>query len=482
MFLVPAVLVPAVALASVADPEGFRQEATFVVPTGASEEGPGNAYEANQLAVTYASLLPRDAELLQRVSTMTSVPVSKLKTGMQSRTLGETSILVLSYEGPTQAEVEDVIAAAVASLTSAGGASPAIGSGSLVLTETSPPTAEGSALKSILPLGVMLGLALGTASAVALERAVPRIDSPGHISRALSIPVCSLEDVESEFGVAMLSRWETLSPGLNAVTLVAVRPGQLGVMEEVAKAVAAASSRRGRPTIVISWPSRARSIMGTHEASDSRREPHPSAEESIHSSSLRSGAEGAFPEPGTVRTFRVLVAGSTASGEGGTAMAVGSGFVVLVVPAASKVVDLISTYETLEQFGVPPVWAIFTRRTPSTNDIRAAGEAARLRDEAQRQRQATAKAARQSEMVAAQAREKANRRQEEQRALQEAASNANDIRAAGEEEAARLRDDAQRQLRAGRQAIAQAAHQSEIAAAQAAESAKRRQEAQRGLQ
>ncbi|MDP8927854.1 MAG: DivIVA domain-containing protein [Actinomycetota bacterium] len=68
-----------------------------------------------------------------------------------------------------------------------------------------------------------------------------------------------------------------------------------------------------------------------------------------------------------------------------------------------------------------------------------------------------------------------------ERVLRTAVQSAEEIRAAGEEEVARLRDEARRALQAGQQALAKAAHQSDMVAADAADVRKRRDEAQRML-
>ncbi|HEV2068809.1 MAG TPA: DivIVA domain-containing protein [Acidimicrobiales bacterium] len=69
-----------------------------------------------------------------------------------------------------------------------------------------------------------------------------------------------------------------------------------------------------------------------------------------------------------------------------------------------------------------------------------------------------------------------------ERVLRIAVQSAKEIRAAAEEEVARLQEEARRQLEAGQQALTRAAHQSEMVAGEAAALTTRRQEAQRALE
>ena len=46
----------------------YHGQALFIVPSGATTQGPGGAYEAKTLAITYVNLIPEDEAIVRYVA------------------------------------------------------------------------------------------------------------------------------------------------------------------------------------------------------------------------------------------------------------------------------------------------------------------------------------------------------------------------------------------------------------------------------
>lgn len=294
----------------------YTSEALLIVRSGATENTPGNANEANRLAVTYSQLIPQDSQVLAAVSETLGVELDDAADSISASNDANTSILRVGYTADnSQTAINGARAVANALI----GASPAAtnfrGVGLSRLPDTSTRN-QGSS--SGLPVGIMLGLLLGLVLITALERNNGRIDSIEELERELNCPVTSLQGLSSGAIVGLLQRWQSLArqtrPGQSSFN-VAVVPGQQGqraITQEVAVVFAATAN------------------MSTEEAA------------------TRSNLRLALHAAGVPSTWEV-----------GERAVQDSDLSVLAVSQGTKIKELRRCVEALNDFGSKPSWALF---------------------------------------------------------------------------------------------------------------------------
>ncbi len=186
----------------------YSAQALLDVRSGATQLGPGNAAEADSLAITYAAVIPTDTALLNVVASQLGVPVDAVERNLTVVVERNTSVISVSYKAPTSQMA--LAGATVLAQTISGGLSPtaAIPPGSIVAVQMPKHVTHSGKLNRYgLPLGAVLGLVLGIILVIAAERADPRADKASDLARALSCPAAEVPG-----GISLVELSRILSP------------------------------------------------------------------------------------------------------------------------------------------------------------------------------------------------------------------------------------------------------------------------------
>jgi capsular polysaccharide biosynthesis protein len=316
----------------------YTAEATLVVQSGASDEGPGQAFEATKQAVNLVTVIENDQIIRQHVAATIKVVESTVEDNLGIATRGDTSSLLLTYTAPTPEMALQAVDAAIEVITAQNGYStPPIAPDSVVLVEQSRTTTEsgGSPFSPIFSL--IVGLFLGLILAVIWERNDARIDSAEQLIGLVPAPVSDASVTGPT--PALLRRWVTGFTGsLAKVGLLATPPGHMSSTAWVADWVASAYPEIF-PAVGSPFSSRVVQV-----------EPHDAKPKTARS---RSAAR----EPLDVE---LIAAGTVTGGENGEAAALESTFVVLVVPVGSRTSHVTRSVRTLRQLGIEVGWVLLT--------------------------------------------------------------------------------------------------------------------------
>ena len=317
----------------------FTASAVLFVPSGASVEGPGNAFEANQLAANYAELIPRDEAVLDHVSAASGIDRDDVSDAIAVSTVTDTSIVRVSI---TAADAETAVAAVAAltnAVTSNGVEVPSIPPGSIERSalDTSATENTGRDVDAVL-IGAILGFILGLTLMVIWERSDARIDEPATLRDLLGAPVSDMEVLTADAVDSLVDQWGNMTSSENRqVALVGVMVGQQVVTGSVARRLAVADDSFNPG---LSAPTSAR-----------------------HRARL---------------TF--VVAGAPGTSELGESVVFESGMVVLVVKKGTPIATVEAAAEVLGQIGNGPHWGILASDRPqraarSAKSVRATGGA-----------------------------------------------------------------------------------------------------------
>jgi capsular polysaccharide biosynthesis protein len=223
-----------------------------VVPAGSSNESaPGSANDAEQLAATYAALIPEDERILQSVAGELRLPLDEVEDQVTVINTSDTALLELRFEdADTQRAVDGARALARAVDD---GTSPNIPRRTMsVVHMAREPLADvpGGSRTGLLA-GLLVGLFLGAVAMVFLERADARGDDEREFEDALGLPATALGRRSVGPQVAVIDRWDQIAgrePARVAfvpATRAAARPARLA-----ADALAKAARERGRNVAV----------------------------------------------------------------------------------------------------------------------------------------------------------------------------------------------------------------------------------------
>lgn len=217
-------------------PTSYTADSVLLVPSGAGGTGPGQANEALRLASTYSELIPRDADVLSAVTDVLHVPVQLVATQLSVTPLGDTALLRIRYTSAYRARAllgSRTVANAVVAGVATSDTVPR-GSVRLVsLATDSGITVSGGLTKSTLPIGVVLGLALGTILAVATERSDRRLDRADQICAVLDVPTFDLDHATQGQCAALVRLWRDGGVG-SGPTMVALTGAGVPYAEVVA--------------------------------------------------------------------------------------------------------------------------------------------------------------------------------------------------------------------------------------------------------
>jgi capsular polysaccharide biosynthesis protein len=205
----------AVALAAYAvtsiQKETYTSQALAVVPAGATSDAPGSATDAEQLAATYAAMIPQDGRIQAAVGRKMKLPPKEVEKKVSVVNTSDTALLELRYQDASperSVEGARALAAAVDDNTS-----PNIPRRTLNPVELpSEPLADtpGGDAAGVLA-GLLLGAFRGGVLMVFLERADARGDDDRDFEDAIGLPATSLGRRTAGPQGALIERWEALA-------------------------------------------------------------------------------------------------------------------------------------------------------------------------------------------------------------------------------------------------------------------------------
>ncbi|MGO9560955.1 MAG: hypothetical protein ACLPQS_03695 [Acidimicrobiales bacterium] len=204
--LVVAAVVLAVAgslAVGVAEPTKYVSTVILVVPSGGR---PGAASEADNLAATYAALIPQDQQV--QLAAGSAAGMSSTQAGQAISVTVESGSAILTVRFTAGSAAKAYLGAqAVATAVTGRPVTRAIITGSLVIVaKAQPATSSASSPLKRLVLGGMLGLLLGLVLAVAWERSDPRIDDLDELSELVDSP-CSSGDLAPGAAASLVQDW-----------------------------------------------------------------------------------------------------------------------------------------------------------------------------------------------------------------------------------------------------------------------------------
>ena len=207
--------------------------AVLVVRSGASPSGPGGANDAEALAITDAALLPSDQAVMTQVASQLKVPESTLPHDMTVQALSGTALLQVRFTASSASEAVAGANAVAAAVTGPRPDDRAIGNGSVALVAKAKSATRSTGLaKEALPVGAVLGLAVGAGAALAAERADRRIDDPQGLSDAAGSPVAAMPGGLSSTEIARAIERAARGGG---VTVIPLRDRQLPRARQMAR-------------------------------------------------------------------------------------------------------------------------------------------------------------------------------------------------------------------------------------------------------
>jgi capsular exopolysaccharide synthesis family protein len=168
-------------------PGSYTASMVFVVrSTPGSEISPDGAQD---LASTYAALLPEDDLITQAVSGAVKRRADEVKKSLTALNPVNTALIRVTYEGRSESEASAGMAALNDALTSSTPASPAVRPRSVLPVQEAKVTGPSSPLVAII-LAAMFGLCAGAVLVIALERSDVRVDDRNLLAEhAPDIPV-----------------------------------------------------------------------------------------------------------------------------------------------------------------------------------------------------------------------------------------------------------------------------------------------------
>lgn len=215
----------------------YTAKAVLLVPSGAGDFHPGSAYEAQQLASVYIQLIPRDDTVISTAAANSGLPRSAVVDGLSVARVGDTSLIEVSYSGPSRTTAV-LGATAVARSAVAGSVNiPPYSLSVVSFPDRAVVTNGGPTLTGGL-LGVLLGLVLGVMLAVWMERSDRRIDRADDLAD-FGPPVTTLAALTPSVLDLLVSGWAKPHSASTTVGVLstgdATRPLAAEVASELAR-------------------------------------------------------------------------------------------------------------------------------------------------------------------------------------------------------------------------------------------------------
>jgi capsular polysaccharide biosynthesis protein len=231
-------------------------QALAVVPAGATSDAPGSANDAEQLAATYAALIPQDGRILQRMGRVMELDRKQVERRIDVVNTSDTALLELRFQDRSAARA--VAGARALARAVDDGTSTNIPPKTLnpvrLPDEPLAGGAPGGEAAGLLA-GLLLGLFLGGVLMVFLERADARADADRDVEDATGLPATLLGSRSVGPNVALVERWDGLSS--REPSRVALIPASRGAERATTRVAGALTREAGqrRETDVVLEPS-----------------------------------------------------------------------------------------------------------------------------------------------------------------------------------------------------------------------------------
>jgi capsular polysaccharide biosynthesis protein len=167
--------------------------------------------QANQLAITYAVLIPKDAAVAQTVARELRTTVSAVQSRMSVFNSLQTALLAIDYRGTSASNAVAGTSAILRAISGGTPASPNITAGSIREVFLPSRATSSSGTTVLVAIGVILGIALGALFVLIWERVDPRVDSLEALSQEVGAPTSPLSAISQDGAAALLARWEELA-------------------------------------------------------------------------------------------------------------------------------------------------------------------------------------------------------------------------------------------------------------------------------
>ena len=324
----------------------FSAVTVLTVPGAAANV---NADQANKLAATYAGVIATDDEVLASVGRAIGESRGEVERNLAVVNEQNTSILRVTFKADSARKAAAGAQAVARFVAGPRPASDAIIPSSVraiaIPRNVGEPTENKAAA---IPIGVVLGLALGLVLLVAWERSDPHVRDPRDLSAALGCPATPVDRLSQDAAYALIERWASLTDRVPAH--VAVLPAD------------AATEQAAEQSIDLLLESG----KGAVRYEDGRSGSVP---DDI-------GDRGAHGVADVVLVHAGPVGGETA----GEAVALGCDLTVVVVRQGVSAAELRSLAEDLSDFGIVPAWSLLAPRrwaVPRPRPASAVGAGAR---------------------------------------------------------------------------------------------------------
>ena len=320
------------------DGDDWQAVAVLTVPGAAASV---NADQANKLAATYAGIIPADDETLDAVGRQIGESRNEVARNLAVVNEQNTSILRVTFKADSArkaASGAEAVARFVAGPRPASGAIiPSSVKAIAVPRNVGEPTENKAAA---IPIGVVLGLALGLVLLVAWERSDPHVRDPRDLSAALGCPATPVDRLSQDAAYALIERWASLTDRVPAH--VAVLPADPATQQAAEEAIELLLGSGGGAV--------------RYEDGRSGGVPEESADRGVHG----------------ISDVVLVHAGPAGGDSAGEAVALGCDLTVVVVRQGVSATELRALAEDLSDFGIVPAWSLLVPRRFAASRSRAA--------------------------------------------------------------------------------------------------------------
>jgi hypothetical protein len=192
----------------------------FVIPSGGTTGR--DAAEASRSAQNYASALALDTRFIASVAGSAGINPDHVTDNMRLGALPDSAVLAVTYTAQSRQEVSTFFAAFNQVAGASPAATPTIVPGSLQeLQLPTTATPQGNLGTMALPLGAILGLALGVAVSILLERAHPRLDTVEDLRLVTPTPTIDLRTLSLPGAEALFENWKLQADSADASVVIA---------------------------------------------------------------------------------------------------------------------------------------------------------------------------------------------------------------------------------------------------------------------
>ncbi len=177
------------------------------IHTNPTYQGPGLEDQAQNLATTFASLIPEDQSVLRAASRQLGGSTSYVQSRLTAVNTANTSLVRVDYSGDSPSAALLGAISIARDVSGSHPVSPAIPPGSLVLVHLPTTTTTAYTEAVLVGIAAVLGVALGLLLVVVLDRANPRLETPRDVAALLDLPVIAASRLSGEVADRLVWDW-----------------------------------------------------------------------------------------------------------------------------------------------------------------------------------------------------------------------------------------------------------------------------------